>query len=298
MKIFVTGASGFIGSAIVKELISAGHEVTGLARSQQSAKKISSMGAASMQGNLNDLPVLQEAAAASDGVIHTAFVHDFMQTGDFASFAAAAAMDKAAIHAMGTALKNTTKPIVVTAGILGLPLIDGNITEDSHFPATAFRGSETAAMELAEQGIHASVIRLAPTVHDKGDAGFIPFIMERARQQQLSAYPAGDNIRWTAVHRNDAAKAYRLAVEKAGKGARYNVIAENGIALQSIATLIGEKLNLPVKALAGEELTKHFDWMGRFIASDSPATNVQTKQSLGWEPNNIGLLEDMAQNYF
>jgi len=297
MKIFVTGASGFIGSEIVKDLISAGHEVTGLARSEQSAKKISGLGAASLQADLTDLAILQQAAAEADGVIHTAFVHDFMQTGDFASFAAAAATDKAAILAMGAALKNTTKPVVVTAGILGLPLIDGYITEDSHFPSTAFRASETAAMELAGKGIHASVIRLAPSVHDKGDAGFIPFIIGRARQLQLSAYPAGGDIRWTAVHRKDAARAFRLAVEKANKGARYNVIAENGITLKSIATLIGEKLNLPVAAVAGEELQKHFDWMGRFIASDSPATNVKTKQALGWEPSGIGLREDMQQNY-
>lgn len=292
MKVFVTGASGFIGSAVVKELISAGHEVIGLARSEKSAKAVSNAGATVLMGSLEDPNILKQGAQLADGVIHTAFFHDFAQ------FAKASAMDKAAINAMGEALMGTNKPIVVTAGILGLMFIEGIITEQSRLSPNFLRFSETTALELAEKGINASVIRLAPSVHDKGDHGFIPFIIEQARKHGVSAYPGNGNNRWTAVHRLDAAKAFRLAIEKGIKGALYNIVGDTGIEVKKIAGLIGEQLNLPAVSMSGDDLKKHFEWMSPFIAFDSPATNLETQQQLGWKPVHIGLLDDMKENYF
>ncbi|WP_437919352.1 SDR family oxidoreductase [Sphingobacterium sp. LRF_L2] len=292
MKVFVTGASGFIGSAVVRELISAGHQVIGLARSEKSAKVVNDLGGEVLTGSLEDLQILKKGTSLADGVIHNAFFHDFTQ------FSKAAEMDKIAINTMGEALLGTGKPIVVTAGILGLPLIDGNITEESVLSASFARYSETTAVVLAEKGVNASVIRLAPSVHDKKDAGFIPFIISQARKYGISAYPEDGNNHWTAVHRLDAAKAFRLALEKGTKGALYNVVGDTRIKLKTIATLIGDTLHLPVVSLSGDKLTKHFEWMSHFIASDSPATNLKTQEQLGWKPTEIGLLEDMQQNYF
>ncbi|WP_130736503.1 SDR family oxidoreductase [Flavobacterium sp. J27] len=291
MKVFVTGASGFIGSAVVTELIQAGHQVIGLARSESSAKKIKELGATPLLGNLEDLEILQQGAQHADAVIHTAFFHDFSQ------FTKAAAMDKAAINAMGTILMGTKKPMVVTAGILGLPLTNGYITEEST-TENPLRFSELTALELAAKGVHASVIRLAPSVHDKGDKGFVPFIIEQARKKGCAAYPNEGLNRWTAVHRLDAAKAFRLAIEKGLQGALYNVIGENSITIKSIATQISTKLNLPLVALSNEETAKHFEWMSHFITFDAPATNLKTQEILNWQPKHIGLLEDMDQNYF
>lgn len=292
MKVFVTGASGFIGSAVVSALTRAGHQVVGLARSEQSAKKISEAGAAVLLGSLEDLETLKQGANNADGVIHAGFFHDFNQ------FAKAAAIDKAAIEAMGEVLIGTSKAMVVTAGILGLPLIDGVITEESRLPQGFPRFSETAALALAEKGVHASVIRLAPSVHDKGDKGFVPFIIEQARKNGVSAYPAAGTNRWTAVHRLDAAEAFRLAIEKSATGAVYNVIGDTGIEVKKIAELIGEKLGLPLVSLSEEQIVKHFEWMSGFIAFDSPAIHLKTQEQLGWKPEHLGLLEDMRQNYF
>lgn len=291
MKVFVTGASGFVGSAVVKELLKAGHAVIGLARSENSAKAIREAGAEVLMGDLEDLEVLKEGTRLADGVIHTAFFHDFTQ------FAKASEMDKNAINAMGEELIGTTKPIIVTAGVLGLPLINGSITEESVSQGSP-RTSEVTAMALAAKGVHASVIRLAPSVHDRGDKGFVPFIIGQALKNGTSAYfKAGDN-RWPAVHRLDAANAYRLAVEKAAKGALYNVIGETGIEVKKIAELIGEKLNLPVSSLTEEEVAQHYEWMSWFIGFDSPATSFKTQEQLNWQPIHIGLLEDIQQNYF
>lgn len=297
MKVFVTGASGFIGSAIVRELIGAGHKVIGLARSEKSAKIISGMGAEVLSGSLEDLDILKQGALQANGIIHAAFFHDFMLTNDFSQFLKAAEMDKNAINAMGEALVGTDKPIIVTSGMLGLPLINGFVTEEStiqHSPRT----SEVTALALAEKGVNASVIRLAPSVHDKGDYGFIPFIISLARKNGISAYPDEGTNHWCAVHRLDAAKAFRLAVEKSNKGALYNIIGDKGIELKTIATLIGEMLNLPVKSVAGNELAKHFEWMSNFITMETMATNSKTQEQLGWQPAHIGLLDDMKQNYF
>lgn len=296
MKVFVTGASGFVGSAVVKELISTGHQVVGLARSEKSAKKINEAGAEVLNGNLEDLEILKQGTSQADGVIHTAFFHDFMHTGDFAQFAKAGEMDSAAINAMSEVLSGTNKSMVVTAGMLGLPVINGVITEES-IAQNSPRASEATALTLAEKGVNISVVRLAPSVHDKGDYGFIPFIIAQARKNGVAAYPASGNNQWCAVHRLDAAKLFRLAVEKGLKGALYNGVGDNGIEIKKIAALIGEKLNLPVKPVSGDELTKHFEWMSHFIAMNCPASNLKTQEQLGWKPEHIGLLEDMQQNY-
>jgi len=291
MKVFVTGASGFIGSAVVRELINAGHHVIGLALSEKSAKIVSDTGAEVLKGSLEDLEILKYGVLNTDGVIHTAFFHDFTQ------FAKASEMDRKAINAMGEALVGTGKPMVVTGGILGLPLINGSVTEES-ISQNSPRTSEAMALALAEMGVNASVIRLAPTVHDKYDKGFIPFIIGQARKNSVSAFLGEGSNRWAAVHRLDAAKAFRLAVEKGAKGALYNVIGDTGIEVKKIAELIGEKLNLPVISLQGDEVAKHFEWMGWFIGLDSPATSFKTQKQLDWEPTHLGLLDDMKENYF
>ncbi len=291
MKVFVTGASGFIGSAIVKELLAAGHEVTGLARSEESAKAISDAGAQVLKGSLNELDILKRGASDADGVIHTAFIHDFSQ------YAKAAEADKAAIKAMGEVLKGTNKSIVITGGILGLSKTGGFVTEDDAAPDFP-RASEAAAMALAEEGVNASVIRLPPSVHDKGDKGFIPMIINMARKNGVSAYVGDGSNRWPAVHRLDAAHLFCLALEKAAKGARYNAIGDEGIPVREIAEVIGKQLNLPVKSVSADKAADHFEWMSRFIAFDSPATAHKTSEQLGWRPTHIGLIEDMQQNYF
>ena len=198
---------------------------------------------------------------------------------------------------MGEILKGTNKPLVVTAGILGLPKTNGFVTEADAAPG-APRASEATAMALAEGNVNASVIRLPPSVHGKGDKGFIPFIINQARKKGLSAYVGDGNNRWPAVHRLDAVHAFRLAIEKASKGERYNAIDDEGVTIREIAELIGKKLNLPVKSITQEEAMQHFDWMSRFIVFDNPATSYKTQEQLGWKPTHTGLIEDMQQHYF
>uniref|UniRef100_F4C4Q0 NAD-dependent epimerase/dehydratase n=1 Tax=Sphingobacterium sp. (strain 21) TaxID=743722 RepID=F4C4Q0_SPHS2 len=291
MNIFVTGASGFIGSAVVKELIQAGHQVIGLARSEASAKIIRDAGASVLLGTLEDLEILKQGASQADGIIHTAFIHDFTQ------YQKAGEVDKTAIQTMGNVLADTNKPLVVTSGMLGLTPINGFITEESPV-GNSPRPSEATALALAEAGVHASVVRLPPSVHDKGDKGFIPFIIAQARKNGVSAYPEEGKNHWSAVHRLDAAKAYRLAVEKAAKGAVYNVVGDQSIEIKTIATLIGKQLQLPVQSVSGEATVTHFDWMGRFITFEGAAIGSKTQEQLGWKPTHIGLLEDMQENYF
>lgn len=296
MNVFVTGASGYNGSATVKELIRAGHHVTGLARSEESAKIIRNLGAEVLRGHLEDLDILQQGATNADGIIHCGFNHDFMK-GGAATFSDAATTDRKAILAMGEALKGTEKTIVVTSGMLGLPKINGFITEES-IAEHSLRSSEEAALALASEGIRASVVRLAPSVHDTGDAGFIPFMINQARKKGVSAYPDDGRNRWIGVHRLDAAKAFCLAVEKGYTGALYNVVDAEAIVMREIAELIGQELDLPVASVSGEDLNNHFEWMSHFITMDCPAANLKTREMLGWNPNHFGLLEDMRLNYF
>lgn len=296
MKVFVTGASGFIGSAIVKELLTEGHEVLGLARSEESAKAIIDAGAQILEGSLDDLDILKQGASQADGVIHTAFIHDFSQ------FANSAEKDKVAIEAMGEALIDTNKPIVVTGGTLGLPTTNGWVTEADASPNNSPRFSESAAMALAESGINASVIRLAPCVHGLYEngfrAGFGSVLIEMAKQNGIAAYVGDGTNRWPAVHRLDAAHLFCLALKKGAKGARYNAVGnEDLVSMRKFAEFIGQKLNLPVKSVNREEAMQHFGWMSYFITFDCPATTYQTQEQLGWKPTQIGLLEDIQQNY-
>lgn len=297
MKVFVTGASGFIGSAIVRELINAGHQVTGLARSEKSAEKIRRAGGEVAEGSLADLEILKQNALHADGIVHAAFSHDFMISNDISQFPKAAELDRIAIETMGDALTGTDKPLVVTAGLLGLPLINGKITEES-LAEHSLRASETTALKLAEKGINTSVIRLAPSVHDAGDYGFVPFIISQARKNGISAYPGDGRNRWTGIHRLDAARLFRLALEKGTRGALYNGVEDESIETKKIAELIAERLDIPVKAVSGEELNNHFEWLSHFITMDCPVTNFKTKEKLNWEPMNINLLEDLERNYF
>lgn len=290
MKVFVTGASGWIGSAVVKELLTAGHEVISLARSEESVKVVTDAGAKVLKGTIEDLDILKQGVSEADGVIHTAFLK-----GDFAK---ANDADKAAIAAMGEALIGTDKPIVVATGMLGTSKTNGFVTEDGALPEFP-RSSEVAALALTEKGVNASVVRLSPSVHGKGDHNFVPFIINQAIKNGVSAYIGDGSNRWPAVHRLDAARLFRLAMEKGAKGQRYNAVADQGIAIREIAEVIAEKLNLPLKPLLSEEEVKaHFEWLSWFVGFDSPATSYKTQEILRWKPTHIGLLDDMLENYF
>ncbi|MVN78063.1 NAD-dependent epimerase/dehydratase family protein [Hymenobacter sp. HMF4947] len=290
MRVFVTGATGFIGSAIVQELLGAGHQVLGLARSEKAAQALAAAGAEAHRGSLDDLDSLRSGAAAADGVIHTAFIHDF------SAYAAAGETDRHAIEALGGALADAGRPLVVAAGLAGFNL--GRPATEADAPAASLRMSEQAALAQVAQGVRASVIRLSPSVHDKGDYGFVPTLIDIARQKGEAAY-VGDGLnRWAAVHRLDAAHLFRLALEQGVAGGRYHGVADEGIAMRDIAAVIGQHLNLPVVAKSPEEAAEHFGWMGRFVGLDLSASSAQTQQQLGWRPSHPSLLADLEQGHY
>ncbi len=287
MRVFVTGASGFIGSAIVRELIDAGHQVLGLARSDASAAAVTGAGAEVLRGSLEDTASLRRGAASSDGVIHTAFIHDFNNYGP------AAEADKRAIETMGAALAGSDRPLIVSSGTL-LVQRRGGLAQENDSTVPGFpRKSEEAAQELAKRGVHVSTVRLAPTVHGDGDHGFVPMLIQIARQKGVSAYVDDGQNRWPAVHRLDAAQLYRLVLEKGAAGANYHGIAEEGIPAREIAEMIGRQLDVPVASKSGEEAADHFGWIGNFFAIDGPASSAQTREQLGWLPKHVGLIEDL-----
>jgi len=297
MKVFVTGASGFVGSAVVKELLSNGHQVIGLARSEESAKSVREAGADVLMGGLDSLDVLQKGAREADGVIHTAFIHDF------SDYQSNAIKDQKAIEAMGEVLKGTDKPIVVTGGTLGLPLINGKITEESKAPAESIRFSEKAFLDLSESGINASIVRLSPSVYGNSELGFKGgfgvMLAEMAKAKGFSAYIGDGSNVWPTVHRLDAAKLFRLALEKGEKGTRYNAVNnDKQLSMKEFAELIGEKLNIPVKSLSTEEAPEYFTWMTFFVGSDCPATSFQTQEKLGWNPSEKSFAEELNQYFF
>ncbi len=291
MRIFVTGASGFIGSAVVQELLGAGHQVLGLARSEASAQVLATAGAEVHKGSLDDLDSLRQGAAASDGVIHLAFIHDFT------AYAAASETDRQAIEALGSALAGSDRPLIVTAGLAGFKT-DRPATENDLPDAGSPRMSEAAALKLAEQGMHTSVIRLSASVHDTGDYGFVPTLIGIAREKGVAAYLGDGSNRWPAVHRLDAAHLFRLALEQGTAGARYHGVADEGVPMRDIAELIGRHLNLPVVSKSPEEATDHFGWMARFVGLDMAASSALTQQQLNWRPTHPGLLADLEHGHY
>jgi nucleoside-diphosphate-sugar epimerase len=296
MRVFVTGATGWIGSVVVQELLAAGHQVTGLARSDSSAERVKAAGAGVVTGSLQDTGILMAAAAEADGVIHTGYVHDFSPTGDPA---AAAALDGRVIAAFGEALAGTGKPLVVASGLPHAPA--GGISTEavrSVDPAHP-RESEPAALAVAERGVRASVVRLPPSVHGEGDYWFIPIFIGIARKTGVSAYIGhGANV-WPAVHRRDAARLFRIALEQAPAGTLLNAVADEGVPFRQIAEVIGRHLEVPAKSITAGEAVGQFGALAGFAAIDVPASSAITRERFGWQPVEPGLIADLdAGHYF
>jgi nucleoside-diphosphate-sugar epimerase len=299
MRVFVTGATGFIGSAIVKELINAGHYVIGLARSDAGAASLSGLGANVKvhRGDVEDLESLRSGAAASEGVIHTAFVHDFARIKEVCE------IDRHAIETLGAALAGSDRPLIVSSGT-AVAHTPGRLTTEEDAPSSPFPrvASEEAAATLAAKSVRVSVVRL-PQVHDPVKQGLITYLIAVAREKGVSAY-VGDGLnRWPAAHRLDVARLYRLALEKAAekepKGVRYNAVAEEGVPLREIAEVVGRGLKVPVVSKSPEEAGEHFGWLAHFVGHDIPASSALTQRWLGWRPTGPGLIADLkAMNYF
>jgi nucleoside-diphosphate-sugar epimerase len=293
MRVFVTGASGWIGSAVVPELLDAGHEVVGLARSEASADAIATAGAEVLLGSLDDLDSLQAGAAKADGVIHLAFVHDFSQ------YEASIRTDHRAIEALGAALAGTGRPLVIASGI-GLRRSGAVGTERDPFdPAHPRAAAAGITLALAERDVRPVVVRLPPTVHGPGDHGFIASLVATARDQGVSGYIGDGANRWPAVHRLDAAHLFRLALESAPAGSSLHAVADQGVPIRTIAETIARHLAVPAVSVAPDDAADHFGWLSRFLAADIPASSDLTRALLGWEPTHPSLLDDLdAGHYF
>jgi nucleoside-diphosphate-sugar epimerase len=298
MRVFVTGATGWIGSAVVPELIGVGHEVVGLARSDASAAALATAGAQAERGTLDDLESLRSGAAASDGVIHLAFKHDEAFSGSFQS---AAEADRRAIETLGSTLAGSGRPLVIASGLAGLTpgiLATENDVPDPNSPAGHRSLSERAALSLASSGVRSSSVRLAPSVHGDGDHGFVATLVDIARDKHVSGYIGDGTNHWPAVHRLDAARIFRLALEKAPGGSVLHGAAEQGVPVRQIADVIGRHLDLPVASIASEDAGEHFGWLSGFLALDVLASSALTSELLGWQPTRPGLIADLEQGHY
>ena len=306
MRVFVTGASGWIGRAVVPELIAAGHQVVGLARSDASAQALQAAGVQARPGSLDDLDTLREAAASSDGVIHLAFKHDIAFTGDFAG---AAAADRRAIETFGEALAGSGKPFVIASGLLGLA--PGHIaTERDGLVAPAadhempISGAERRlanahlTLALADRGIRSSIVRLPPTCHGDGDNGFIPTAIGFARGKGAAAYVGDGANRWPAVHRDDAARVFRLAVESAPAGSALHAVGDEGVPIREVAEVFAAYLGVPAVSVTPEQAGEYVGWLGGFWGLDSPASAQITRELLRWEPTRPGLIADLKEGHY
>ncbi|HWB23657.1 MAG TPA: SDR family oxidoreductase [Gaiellaceae bacterium] len=304
MRVFVTGASGWIGSAVVPELLTAGHQVVGLARSDASAAALTSAGVESRRGTLDDLDTLGDVAASVDGVIHLAFKHDLAFTGDFQG---AADADRRAVEVFGDALAGSDRPLVIASGTLFAAPGRLATEHDGHdrqtsaaLPEGPRTRHETAelTLALADRGVRSSVLRLPPTVHGDGDHGFLATLIAIARATGVSGYIGNGANRWPAVHRFDAAHAFRLAVEAAPAGTTLHAVADEGVPVREIAEVIGRHLDLPVTSIPHEAADDHFSWLARFLGADAPASSAFTRELLDWQPIQPALIEDLNQGHY
>ena len=303
MRVFVTGASGWIGSAVVPELLAAGHDVVGLARSQAAADSLAAIGAQVQRGTLDDVDVLAKAAGDSDGVIHLAFKHDIAFTGDFEG---AAHADRRAVETFGDALAGSGRPLLIASGTLGLAPgrvateDDGRTPDSTGVPSGPQMRLATAqaTLALADRGVRSSVVRLPPTCHGDGDNGFVATLVNLARGKGMSGYIGAGTNRWPATHRLDVAHLFCLALEKAPAGSALHAVAEEGIAIGDVAEVIGRHLGIPVASIASEEAADHFGFLAPILAADSPASSAITRELLGWQPTQAGLLADLEEGHY
>lgn len=294
MRIFVTGASGFVGSAVVQDLLGAGHEVLGMVRTEDAAARLVATGAKVQIGTLEDHDGLKKGAASADAVIHTAFRHDF------STFAANCELDRDAIEAIGSALEGTDKPLLVTSGCAVLPSgplrleSDPAVPYSPHYP----RVSEATALKLAARGVKASVVRLPPSVHGDGDHAFVPLMINIAREKGMAVYVGEGLNRWPAVHRLDAARVFRLAIERGAEGGPFHAVDEQGIPFKEITALIARRLGVPAVSKTPEEAAEHFGWFAPFAGIDAAVSTERTRQLLGWKPEQPGLLADLENGTY